>query len=182
MKLKTIDIKGKAYVPVNVRLKYYRETYPDYQLVTEIIKHDDEFCLMKASVIDSKGVVISTGHAYERITQGFINKTSHVENCETSAVGRALAIFGIGIDEEVRSYEEMTGAIEGQKTSKIKKEKESAYSKTETIKKENLEPLVFDTDTSTELSQMWIILTKEQQEDEEIHNWFTVRKLQLSGG
>ena len=179
MKLKTIDIKGKAYVPVNVRLKYYRETYPDYQLVTEIIKHDDEFCLMKASVIDPKGVVISTGHAYERITQGFINKTSHVENCETSAVGRALAIFGIGIDEEVRSYEEMTGAIEGQKTPKIKKEKESAYSKTETIKKENLEKLFFDADTLQECAELWMLLTKEQQNDSEIKAWKDIRKLQL---
>ena len=181
-KLKTIDIKGRAYVPVNARLKYFRDTFPQYQLITEIINHEDEFCLIKASVISKEGVVISTGHAYERTSQGFINKTSHVENCETSAVGRALAIFGIGIDAEVRSYEEMSNALDGQNTPKKKKGKENAYAKEQTIKKEDLEALIFnEVDTRTELSQMWIVLTKEQQEDKEIKNWYTMRKLQLGG-
>jgi hypothetical protein len=179
-KLKTIEIQGKPYVTVNARLTYFRENCEDYQLVTEIIKHDDESCLIKASVINKDGVVISTGHAYERVTQGFINKTSHVENCETSAVGRALAIFGIGIDEEVRSYEEMSIAIEGQKTPRKKKEKESACAETETIKKEDLEDLIFkDIETLKDLIELHIALTKEQQNDKDIKTWFSIRKQQL---
>ncbi len=194
-KLKTIILKHKnksgvivstPYVTVNARLKHFRESgeYEGYQLVTEIRHPEtfniDESCLIKASVISPDGVVLSTGHAYERAAQGFINKTSHVENAETSACGRALGIFGIGIDEEVRSYEEMTGALDGQKTPAKRKPKESAHAETETIKKEDLEKLVFDeVNSRTELSQLWIVLTKEQQEDEEIKNWFTVRKLQL---
>ncbi len=195
MKLKTIILKHKnksgviistPYVTVSARLKHFRESgdYEGYQLVTEIRHPEtfniDESCLIKASVINPDGVVLSTGHAYERAAQGFINKTSHVENAETSACGRALGIFGIGIDEEVRSYEEMSGAIDGQKTPKKKREKESAHAETETIKKDDLEKLIFDEVSSvTELSQMWIVLTKEQQGDKDIIHWFNVRKLQL---
>ena len=129
-------------------------------------------------IINPKGVVISTGHAYERTAQGFINKTSHVENCETSAVGRALAIFGIGIDEEVRSYEEMTGALDGQKTPKKKKEKESVCAKTETIFKQNLEEMLKDCKEPKEVIELSYLLTKKQQEDEEISEWFKLRKAQ----
>ena len=196
IKLKTIELKHKnkngvmvvtPYVTVSARLKHYRESseYAGYQLITEILRPDiiniDESCLIKASVINPEGVVISTGHAYERASQGFINKTSHVENAETSACGRALGIFGIGIDEEVRSYEEMTGAIEGQKTPAKKKPKESAFAKEETIKKENLEDLIFkDIGVMKDLIELHIALTKEQQEDKEIDGWFKIRKAQLS--
>ena len=182
-KLKTIEIKGRPYVTVNARLKHFRESgeYAGYQLVTEILKHDDDSCLIKASLISPDGVVLSTGHAYERTTQGFINKTSHVENAETSAWGRCLGNLGIGIDEEVRSYEEMSTAIEGQKTPK-KRVKESAHADKETIKKDDIEKLVFEEVNSlTELSEMWIVLTAGQQKDKDIAHWFKARKGQLNG-
>jgi len=175
-KLKTIDIKGTAYVTVNARLKHFRENYRNYRLITEISKHDDDSCLIKASVIDENNNVISTGHAYERTSQGFINKTSHVENCETSAVGRALAIFGIGIDEEVRSYEEMSSALEGQKTPKKKKEKQSVCATEETIKKEDLETMLQECNNIDEVIEIWWLLTKEQQNDKDIKFWFEATK------
>ena len=184
MKLKTIDIKGKPYVTVNSRLKHFRSEYAEYRLVTEILHPEiiniDEACLIKASLIDKEGVVLSTGHAYERTTQGFINKTSHVENAETSACGRCLGLYGIGIDEEVRSYEEMTTAIEGQKAPKVKKEKESACAKIETIKKEDLEDLIFkDIETTKDLVELHIALTKAQQDDKDIKAWFNIRQQQF---
>ena len=178
--MKTIDIKGTPYVTVNSRLTYFRENYKDYRLVTEIVSNDNGGCLIKASVVNEKGEVLATGHAYEKEGVGFINKTSHVENCETSAWGRALGNFGIGIDAAVASYEEVANAIEQRKPAKIKKEKESAHAETETIKKEDIEAIVFeDIHTQSELSRTWIDLSKEQQEDKDIKNWFTVRKLQL---
>jgi len=111
--MKTIDIKGKPYVTVNERLKYFRgeNAYKGWQLVTSIVNADADMCLIKAEVIDDDGRVVSTGHAYEESANGFINKTSHVENCETSAVGRALGNLGIGIDDSVASFEEVANAI-----------------------------------------------------------------------
>ena len=180
MKLKTIDIKGKPYVPVNARLKHFRDEYKGYQLTTEILKHDDDSCLIKASLISPDGVLLSTGHAYERTAQGPVNKTSHVENAETSACGRCLGLYGIGIDEEVRSYEEMSWAVEGQKEPKKKVPKESACAETESIKKEALEDLIFkDISTLTELSELWIALTKKQQGDKDIMAWKNIRKQQF---
>lgn len=188
MKLKTIEIKGKPYVPVNARLKYFRESgqYVGYQLVTEILHPEtfniDESCLIKASLINPEGIVLSTGHAYERTVQGFINKTSHVENCETSACGRCLGIYGIGIDEEVRSYEEMTSAIDGQKTPVKKKEKESFYAEEQTISKNDIEAILKnDCDTIEKVIDIWWKLTKQQQNDKDISFWFKARKGQING-
>ena len=109
-KLKTINIKGKEYVEVNERLKYFRENYPDHSLVTEILQCTDDHCVMKASIM-SGGIPIATGHAHEVRSASFINKTSFVEVCETSAWGRALANFGIGIDASVASAQEVVNAI-----------------------------------------------------------------------
>jgi len=108
-----------------------------------------------------------------------VNKTSHVENCETSAVGRALGLLGIGIDEEVRSYDEMANAIEGQKTPK-KRVKKSVCAAEQTISKNDLEAILQDCTTIDEVTEVWWKLTKEQQEDKDIKNWFTFRKGQIN--
>ena len=109
--LKTINIKGKEYVEVNERLKYFRENYHNFALVTEVLQCTDEHCVMKASIFNSEGVIVATGHAHETRTGSFINKTSFVEVCETSAWGRALGNFGIGIDTAVCSAQEVVNAI-----------------------------------------------------------------------
>lgn len=109
-KLKTINIKGKEYVEVNERLKYFRENHAEHSLITEIIQCTEEHCVMKATIYNS-GVEVATGHAHEIRSANFINKTSYVEVCETSAWGRALANFGIGIDSQVASAHEVANAI-----------------------------------------------------------------------
>jgi len=109
-KLKTINIKGKEYVEVNERLKYFRENHPEHSLITEIIQCTDEHCVIKAIIAHNERV-IATGHAHEVKSASFINKTSYVEVCETSAWGRALANFGIGIDSQVASANEVVTAI-----------------------------------------------------------------------
>lgn len=113
-KLKTVSIKGRQYVEVNERLKYFRENYKDYSLETEIISIENGVCIMKAIIRDPEGVIKATGVAYEKENSTFINKTSYIENCETSAWGRALGCFGIGIDGSVASAEEVTNAINNQ--------------------------------------------------------------------
>ena len=89
--LAKVDIKGKDYVPVSERIKAFRTIYPRGQILTEIIGLDNGVCTMKASVYDDEGHLLGTGHSQEKEGSTFINKTSFIENCETSCIGRALA-------------------------------------------------------------------------------------------
>lgn len=115
-KLKTVPIKGKDYVMVNERVKAFKELYPDHALVTELEHLADDMCVFKATVLDAEGNPKATGHAYEKEGSSQINKTSYIENCETSAVGRALGFMGIGIDTSICSAEELENAISQQET------------------------------------------------------------------
>ena len=113
-KLKTVNIKGKEYVEVNERLIFFRKTYPNFSLTSEVLEKTDKSILILASIINEDGRVIASGMAEEEKGSTFINKTSYVENCETSAWGRALANFGIGLDTSVASAEEVQNAIANQ--------------------------------------------------------------------
>lgn len=108
--MKTVNIKGKEYVEVHERITHLRQNYKDAQLLTEIISNDNGVCVMKATLIINDKVV-STGHAYEKEDSTYINKTSYIENCETSAVGRCLGNFGIGINSSIASADEVVNAI-----------------------------------------------------------------------
>lgn len=110
-KLDTTNIKGKEYVEVNERIKGFRLIEPNGTIETEIVHLNDGVCVIKATVMSSEGKVIGTGHACEKEGSSMINKTSYIENCETSAVGRALGMCGIGIDTSIASYEEVATAI-----------------------------------------------------------------------
>jgi len=123
-KLKTVNIKGKEYVEVNERVIYFRENFKDWALTTEILELDDTRCVMKASIFDKNDRLIATGTAYEKESSSFINKTSFIENCETSAWGRALANLGIGIDNSIASDLEVKNAIKNSNTKKTKITKE----------------------------------------------------------
>ena len=121
--MKTINIKGKEYVPVNERVKEFREKYPQLRVLTELISLDENSVVMKATVVDPDGMVLANGYAQEDRNASNINKTSYVENCETSAVGRALGMFGIGIDASMASADEVANAIERQEALKQKVDK-----------------------------------------------------------
>ena len=108
-KLKSVNIKGKEYVEVNERLRYFRSTYPNYSLTSEVLEKTDKSILVLATIINEDGRVIATGMAEEEKGSTFINKTSYVENCETSAWGRALANFGIGLDSKSRTKRSIDG-------------------------------------------------------------------------
>ncbi len=113
--METINIKGKDYIPVNERIKEFWKRYPDGNIITTLISNENGVCVFKAEIYvnDERK---ATGHAYEKETSSFINKTSYIENCETSAVGRALGILGIGIDVSIASAEEVDNAIYQQET------------------------------------------------------------------
>lgn len=114
--IKTTDIKGKKYAEVNERINAFRKLYPNGTISTEIISIENGVVIVKATVLNEEGAVLGTGHAYECENSTFINKTSYIENAETSAVGRALGMVGIGIGTSVASYEEVANAIEQQKS------------------------------------------------------------------
>lgn len=117
--MKTIDIHGKKYVTVNERVKYFREQFEGFSIVTEVIIANDKLAIVKCSITDPESQVISTGHAYETVTNKGINATSHLENCETSAVGRALGFMGIGIDGGIASLDEILSASTSQYIQKL---------------------------------------------------------------
>ena len=118
--MKTVDIKGKPYVTVNERLLHFREHYPDHALVSEILHHEDGAIIIKASIV-YRGKTLATGLAREKDGDSFINKTSYVENCETSAWGRALGNFGIGIIDSVATADEVANAVANQGKGKTPK-------------------------------------------------------------
>ena len=117
--IKTTDIKGKEYAEVNQRIKAFRMCFPNGSISTEILALADGIVTMRATVCNEEGQVLGTGTAQEKETSSFINKTSYIENCETSAVGRALGMCGFGIDTSVASFEEVQNAIRNQNKGEI---------------------------------------------------------------
>lgn len=117
--LKTTPIKGKDYVMVTEKIRGFRRICPMGQITTEIISLTDDIVTMKASVIVD-GVEVSTGIAQENRNDNMINKTSYIENCQTSAIGRALAFMGIGIDGSISSADELLNALVSQEALKGK--------------------------------------------------------------
>lgn len=116
--IKTTDVKGKEYAEVNQRIKAFRSVCPGGAIMTEMLSNENGVCVFKATVCDEEMRVLGTGTAYEKESSSFINKTSYIENCETSAVGRALGMCGFGIDTSIASSEEVQNAILNQDQSK----------------------------------------------------------------
>ena len=112
-KFKTTNIKGKDYVEVNQRLLYFRNepTFAGWSIESELIDLQPDRCCIRAVIRDAEGRIRATGHAHEDRTSSMINKTSYVENCETSAFGRCLAALGIGIETSIASANEVQMAI-----------------------------------------------------------------------
>ena len=114
------DKDGKVtlnyYVPVTEKMKHFRtaDEFKNWTLETEMLEYDPTEVVFIARTRDEKGNIQSTGHAHENQKVGFINKTSYIENAETSAVGRCLAYLNIGVIDDIAGYEEMQSAIKQQ--------------------------------------------------------------------
>lgn len=109
----TTDIKGKSYAEVNQRIKAFRMVYPMGTIETEMVSNENGVCIFRTNIYDGEKL-LATGTAYEKEGSTFINKTSYIENCETSSIGRALGIAGFGIDTSIASAEEVQNAINNQ--------------------------------------------------------------------
>lgn len=108
------------YVQVNERIEKFYERYPEGSIQTEIQSIVDGVVIFKAYAYrDREDTRPATGHAYEKENSSFINKTSYIENCETSAVGRALAMLGFEIKKSIASKEEVENAKLQQQPTKI---------------------------------------------------------------
>lgn len=118
--IKTKDIKGKAYAEVQERITAFRKLFPDGFITTNVISSEGGMVIMGASCgyynEDGSMHVLGTGTAYEKEGSSQINRTSFIENCETSAVGRALGMAGFGIVASLASADEVSNAIYQQET------------------------------------------------------------------
>ena len=114
----TTEIKGKEYAEVNQRIKAFRMVWPEGTIATEMLFNDNGLCIIQARVYNDENHLLCVGHAYEKEASSFINKTSYIENCETSAVGRALGMCGFGIDTSVCSADELQNAKLNQEAQK----------------------------------------------------------------
>lgn len=111
--LKTVDIGKKPYVQVNDRVQGFRKLFPMGDIKTELVDYKpNESCVFRCHVYDDDGNHLASGTAQETIEKNkSINRTSMLENCETSAVGRALGFLGIGSVDSIASADEVNKAI-----------------------------------------------------------------------
>jgi hypothetical protein len=107
-----VNIHGKQYQTVALRVKMFREAFPEHSLITEIIHRSDQCVVMQAKIVDPADRILATGHSEEYRQSSTINKTSALENAETSAIGRALAGLGFG-GAEFATADEVANAITG---------------------------------------------------------------------
>jgi hypothetical protein len=112
------------YEEVKDRLPKFYGKYPEGRVITDIVSdpNNQDFVIFRASLYRNfeDTVPLATGFAYEKVGEGYINKTSHLENCETSAIGRALANITMHgaqrpSKEEMQKVERMTNDLKGGK-------------------------------------------------------------------
>lgn len=121
-RIRTMSIKGKEYAEVNQRVLAFWELFPEGRIRTEVLEDTGTRCTVVASVFRSpeEEWPAATGTAYEERKGSSINSTSYLENCETSAVGRALGMLGIGATEALASAEEVAGAMAQQEATRAR--------------------------------------------------------------
>jgi hypothetical protein len=101
------------YETVEVRLEKFIKDYPDFRIATELEVVEKDRYIVKAYLYKGIGATVAwaTGYAEEKITDRGVNATSALENCETSAIGRALANAGYASKGKRPSREEMTKVV-----------------------------------------------------------------------
>lgn len=159
--IRTTNIKGKEYAEVNQRVKAFRTLYPEGFITTEILCREGGLCIIRATVghyTDGKSVILATGTAYEKEGSSQINRTSYIENCETSAVGRALGMAGFGIDTSIASADEMNNALLQQNPDTVQKPVQAAPHVQKPVQAEQTAPydILQETAADSELRLKWL--------------------------
>jgi len=126
LKEKAIDFKGKKYVLVSDRVLYFNETYPDGSITTELVSQPNSDLVIVKAIVKPNEKQIFTAYSQASFDDksSFVNKTSALENAETSAVGRALAFMGIGVIESIASIDEIKKTSYGGKKETAKEYRE----------------------------------------------------------
>jgi hypothetical protein len=110
-----VTIHGKEYKTVAERVAAFREKFPNWSINTNLIDADDMRVSTRTVIANEEGRVVSTGLAEERRDSSTFTKTSAMEVCETSSVGRALAFLGGEfMGTEIASADEVANAIHQQ--------------------------------------------------------------------
>lgn len=110
---KAVKIKGKDYVLVSDRILAFNQEYPKGSITTALVSSpDSQTFIIKATVVPDVDMPQRqfTGYSQARVGQGMVNQTAALENAETSAVGRALGMMGIGVLDSIASADEMRKA------------------------------------------------------------------------
>lgn len=109
---KAIDIKGKKYVLVSDRILAFNEAFPQGSITTELVSEPNSDMVVMKAIIKPKydEARVFTGYSQATWGEGMVNKTAALENCETSAVGRALGFMGIGVIDSIASVDEINKA------------------------------------------------------------------------
>ena len=116
----TVNIHGKEYKTVSERINEFRNDHFDWTILSEVLMDDGESALVKATIMNEEGRVISAGHGKEYRQTSKMHQTSYVEIAETSAVGRALAFY-LYAGQEIASADEVASAIHAQNSMTGKK-------------------------------------------------------------
>ena len=125
----SIKIHGKDYVLVNERVQEFHKLYPNGSIRTDLVEFGDERFIIKAEVCPdiNDRMRIFTGYACELVSSSRINKLNALECGESSAVGRAMAFLGIGIDGSIASADEVKNAIHQEEAHNVTEKQKGKY-------------------------------------------------------
>lgn len=167
----TVNIKGKKYSTVNERHKHLLEYFPEARFNEEVLFHDADRVIVKTELYISD-TIYAVGHAEEFRNSSFINKTSALENCSSSALGRCLAAFGLS-GSEYASAEELVNALNNQN-----KNTQS------TTKKVSIEDEIKKQTTETKLTALYSNWKKNNNSDDKIEKLFEQQQqsIKTNGG
>lgn len=169
---KAIDIKWKKYVLVSDRVLYFNENYPNGSIVTQRIMTEDSWVeIFKATVMPdcSKPERYFTGYSQAKRWDWFINKTSALENAETSAVGRALAMMGIWVIDSIASLDEINKAENTAKAKDMPSNPEPNWFEKAKQNTKFMQDCLDEDDCiakiKTRVEEIWAKMTKQQETD-----------------
>ena len=164
-----VPIKGKNYKLIVQRVNEFRQAHPEFGVETEVLHHDEIRIVAQVRIFDEQGRIRGSGVAEEFREASRINQTSAMENCETSALGRALASMGYGGDMAYASAEEVVNAMNTEATNDaikhnhaVRENLEEIYNIKVAMQNEDWDTAacyVMDFDDET-ASALWVATTK----------------------
>lgn len=127
---------GKKYLMVDRRIEAFRTTFGgEYGIETNVLHSDERSVMIQCDIKDKDGFIVASGVAEEIRGSTNVNKTSAVENCQTSAVGRALSMLGLAGGEFASANE-----MEGVPRKEMEKEIQDLRDKVKEMEGETKEP------------------------------------------